>query len=85
MSGYVEASYALAVLKQARSMPPKIARKHISDFLRDSAQFASSNNERKEALSDLCSLRDLLSNGHAPDDARWDVALKAVARWRKLG
>jgi hypothetical protein len=68
MSDYVEASYALAVLAEARAAQPAIANERIRDLLRDC--FSAPENDapaRREALLAICRLRDLLRHGHTPE------------------
>ena len=81
MSDYVEASYALVVLAEARGAERNIAHKLVTDFLHDSATADDLGNaERREAISAICTLRDLLKQGHMPHDQTWEIAFKAVSR-----
>lgn len=86
MTDYVEASYALVVLTEARRAEHDAAHKLLLDFLRDSATADDLGTaERRAAIRAICNLRDLLRQGHMPHEQTWGLAFKAAERWRERG
>jgi len=86
MSDYVEASYALVVLTEARRAERDTAHKLLADFLRDDANDDDLGNaERRGAMKAISALRDLLKQGHEPHEQSWVIAFNAAERWRERG
>jgi len=86
MSDYVEASYALVVLTEARRADRDTAHKLLAEFLRDNAGPNDLGNaERGAAMKAISALRDLLKQGHEPHEQSWVIAFNAAECWRERG
>ena len=81
MTEYVEARYALIVLREARLADGDMASKLVADLLRDLGSLQSHSSMRDRALKTISVLAEDLHNRrwlHLPE---WEAAHEAAAAW----
>ena len=84
MTEYVEAGYALAVLKDARLKNAADAKRLIIGFLRECAPaIHADSSARTDAIVASRGLRDVLGRDHTIEERAWKDALEALQRWKE--
>ena len=81
MSDYVEARYALLVLRQASLSGAKVTRALILDLISDLNPNREWTTKRGPAVAALKTLALAFEQGGWPPDPTWQVAHKALEDW----
>jgi hypothetical protein len=81
MSDYVEARYALLVLRQASLSGAKVSRALILDLISDLNPNREWTTKRGPAVAALKTLALAFEQGGWPPDPTWQVAHKALEDW----